>query len=318
MDQDPEGILGRIVENVAKVIQGNDMAIRYAVTCLVAGGHLLIEDVPGVGKTSLGKAIAASVNCKHRRIQFTSDLLPSDVIGVSVFDRQHSTFEFRPGPIFANIVLGDEINRTPPKTQSALLEAMEERQVTVEGITYGLPNPFMVLATQNPIEHEGTYPLPVSQLDRFLMRINIGYPDIAAEMDLMERHGIDEPLDDLQAVASPEEVLALADRVRHVHCSPAVQRYIVDLANATRSHPNILLGMSPRAALALQRAARAWAVLHDRDFVVPDDVKALALSVIGHRMELRTARTPGRDHVATVVGELLAKVPVLEGEPARG
>ena len=314
---DPESLLGSIVDNVAKVIQGNDMAICYAVTCLVAGGHLLIEDVPGVGKTSLGKALAASVNCKQRRIQFTSDLLPSDVTGVSVFDRQHSSFEFRPGPIFANIVLGDEINRTPPKTQSALLEAMEERQVTVEGVTYALPNPFMVLATQNPIEHEGTYPLPVSQLDRFLMRIHLGYPDTAAEVDLLERHGIDEPLLELGPVASPEDVLALGERVRHVHCSPAVQRYIVDLANATRSHPNVSLGMSPRAALALQRAARAWAVLHDRDFVVPDDVKALALPVIGHRIELRTARTPGKDHVGNVVGELLSKVPVAEGEPAR-
>jgi MoxR-like ATPase len=309
-------IFTSIVRNVRKVIQGNESAIRHAVTCLVAGGHLLIEDVPGVGKTSLGKAVAASVDCRHRRIQFTSDLLPSDVTGVSVFDRNTSAFEFRPGPIFANIVLADEINRTPPKTQSALLEAMEEGQVTVEGTTYQLPDPFMVIATQNPIEHEGTYPLPVSQLDRFLMRIHLGYPDPTAEVDLLVRHGVDDPLVGLEAVASPEQVLDLARRVRDVHCSEAIQRYIVDLANATRIHPAVLLGMSPRAALALQRAARAWAVLHGRDYVIPDDVKVLALPVIGHRLELRTARMAGGDHVVSVVNELLAKVPVLEGERA--
>jgi MoxR-like ATPase len=243
-------------------------------------------------------------------------LLPSDVTGVSVFDRNTSAFEFRPGPIFANIVLADEINRTPPKTQSALLEAMEEGQVTVEGTTYQLPDPFMVIATQNPIEHEGTYPLPVSQLDRFLMRIHLGYPDPTAEVDLLVRHGVDDPLVGLEAVASPEQVLDLARRVRDVHCSEAIQRYIVDLANATRTHPAVLLGMSPRAALALQRAARAWAVLHGRDYVIPDDVKVLALPVIGHRLELRTARMAGGDHVVSVVNELLAKVPVLEGERA--
>jgi MoxR-like ATPase len=307
------GIFSSIVENILRVIQGNESAVRHAVACLISGGHLLIEDVPGVGKTTLGKAMAASVNCEHRRIQFTSDLLPTDVTGGSVFDRETSRFEFRPGPIFANIVLGDEINRTPPKTQSALLESMEEHQVTVDGVTYPLPTPFMVIATQNPIEHEGTYPLPVSQLDRFLMRLHLGYPDPAAEVDLLERHGVEEPLVNLGAVATPQQVLDLMDKVKEVHCSSAVQRYIVDLANATRTHPAVLLGMSPRAALALQRAGRAWAVLHGRDYVLPDDVKALALPVIGHRLELRTARTAGTDHVASVVNELLAKVPVLEG-----
>ncbi|MGH9169961.1 MAG: AAA family ATPase [Acidimicrobiales bacterium] len=316
--ENASGIFTSIVENILRVIQGNESAVRHAVACLIGEGHLLIEDVPGVGKTTLGKAMAASVNCEHRRIQFTSDLLPSDVTGASVFDRETSKFEFRPGPIFANIVLGDEINRTPPKTQSALLESMEERQVTVDGVTYPLPSPFMVIATQNPIEHEGTYPLPVSQLDRFLMRLHLGYPDPAAEVDLLERHGIEEPLLDLAAVATPQQVLALTAKVKEVHCSPAVQRYIVDLANATRTHPAVLLGMSPRAALALQRAARAWAVLHGRDFVLPDDVKSLALPVIGHRLELRTARTAGTDHVASVVSELLAKVPVLEGAHAGG
>jgi len=306
-----------IVANVERVIHGNSLAVRHAVTCLVAGGHLLIEDVPGVGKTSLGKALAASIEARHRRIQFTSDLLPSDVTGVSIFDRATSTFEFRPGPIFANIVLGDEINRTPPKTQSALLEAMEERQVTVEGATYTLAEPFMVIATQNPQEHDGTYPLPISQLDRFLMRVHLGYPDPAEEVGLLNTHGADDPLDHLSAVAEPDDVLEMTRAAEQVHCSAALQRYLVDLANASRSHPSVLLGMSPRATLSLQRASRAWALLHGRDYVVPDDVKALLLPVVGHRLELRTARTGTREHVAPVVAEILSKVPVLDAPEGR-
>ncbi|MHB8245768.1 MAG: AAA family ATPase [Acidimicrobiales bacterium] len=308
------GLFESVVDNVASVIHGNSLAVRHAVTCLVAGGHLLIEDVPGVGKTSLGKALAASIDSRQRRIQFTSDLLPSDVTGVSVFDRDTSSFEFRPGPIFANIVLGDEINRTPPKTQSALLEAMEERQVTVEGTTYMLPEPFMVIATQNPHEHAGTYPLPISQLDRFLMRVHLGYPDPADEVGLLTSHGGSDPLMSLRAVATPEGVVAMTEAARHVHCSASVQRYLVDLANATRSHPAVLLGMSPRATLSLQRAARAWALLHGRTFVVPDDVKALALPVIGHRLELRTVRSGSRDQVAPIIAEIVSKVPVLESQ----
>ena len=245
-------VFERIVANVALVLQGNDDAIRLAVTCLVAEGHLLIEDVPGVGKTSLGKALAASIASNHRRIQFTSDLLPTDVTGVSVFDAATGRFEFKPGPIFANVVLGDEINRTPPKTQSALLEAMEEGQVTVDGTTYGLPSPFMVIATQNPIEHEGTYPLPISQLDRFLVRIELGYPDAAAEVTMLETHGVFEPLDDLEPVATSDDVVVLAERARGVFVAPAIQDYIVQIANATRTHPAISLGISPRAALALR------------------------------------------------------------------
>jgi MoxR-like ATPase len=305
-----------VVANVESVIRGGSLAVRHAVTCLVASGHLLIEDVPGVGKTSLGKALAASIDSRHRRIQFTSDLLPSDVTGVSVFDRETSTFDFRPGPIFANIVLGDEINRTPPKTQSALLEAMEERQVTVEGTTYPLAEPFMVIATQNPHEHDGTYPLPISQLDRFLMRVHLGYPDPADEVGLLTTHGADEPLERLRPVATPDDVIAMSAAARRVHCSPAVQRYLVDLANSSRSHPAVQLGMSPRATLSLQRAARAWALLHGRDFVVPDDVKALALPVIGHRLELRTTRSGSREHVAPVIAEILSKVPVLDAATA--
>lgn len=306
-----------IVRNVDSVIHGNSLSVRHAVTCLVAGGHLLIEDVPGVGKTSLGKALAASIDSRQRRIQFTSDLLPSDVTGVSVFDRDTSKFEFRPGPIFANIVLGDEINRTPPKTQSALLEAMEERQVTVEGTTYPLPEPFMVIATQNPQEHDGTYPLPISQLDRFLMRVHLGYPDPAEEVGLLNTHGSLEPLEHLRPVATPKDVVTMTEAARRVYCSPALQRYLVDLANASRSHPAISLGMSPRATLSLQRASRAWALLHGRDFVLPDDIKALALPVIGHRMELRSARSGSRDQIAGVVAEILSKVPVLDSNSSR-
>jgi MoxR-like ATPase len=227
-----------------------------------------------------------------------------------VFDVAKASFEFRPGPIFANIVLGDEINRTPPKTQSALLESMEERQVTVDGITYRLPDPFMVIATQNPLEHEGTFPLPISQLDRFLLRIQIGYPDAEAEVAMLETHGVSEPLDALQAVATPEDVIALAARARGIHTSPLIRGYIVQIANATRAHPGVGLGMSPRAALALQRAARARAVLEGRDFVSPDDVKAMAPSVVGHRLELRATANARPGPVAAVIGEILRQVPV--------
>src|SRR5580658_7078210 len=221
-------VFTRITDNIARVVQGKPEAIRLAVTCLVAEGHLLIEDVPGVGKTSLGKALAASVSCTHRRIQFTSDLLPSDVTGTTIFNRTTSTFEFRQGPIFANLVLGDEINRTPPKTQSALLEAMEERQVTVDAVSYPLPVPFMVMATQNPIEHEGTYPLPTSELDRFLIRVELGYPVRGSEIEMLEAHGTSEPLAELQPVATPEDVMALVAAAHAVYCSPLLQGYIVD------------------------------------------------------------------------------------------
>ena len=312
----PVELFGRLVANVARVVQGNEEAIGFAVTCLVAGGHLLIEDVPGVGKTSLGKALAASVSCRHSRIQFTSDLLPSDVTGVSVFDTTRSVFEFRPGPIFANIVFGDEINRTPPKTQSALLESMEERQVTVDGVTHRLPEPFMVIATQNPLEHEGTFPLPLSQIDRFLLRIQIGYPDEASETAMLETHGAAEPLENLEPVATPREVLALASGARSVHISPSVQQYMVRIANATRAHQAVLLGMSPRATLMLQRVARARALLAGRSFVTPDDVKAMVPPTLGHRLELR-ATGRGRGAVMAVLDEILDRVPVPAAPVAR-
>lgn len=307
-----ESTFAAIAKNVESVLHGNSLAVRHAIACLVAGGHLLIEDVPGVGKTSLGKSLAASIDCSERRIQFTSDLLPSDVTGVSIYDRGSGSFEFRPGPIFANVVIADEINRTPPKTQSALLEAMEERQVTVDGRSYQLPEPFMVIATQNPYEHEGTYPLPLSQLDRFFMRVHLGYPDPADEVGILTSHLAEDPLVSLRPVASPGDVIAMTEAAKSVHCSTGVKRYIVDIANATRSHPQILLGMSPRAAIALQRAGQAWALLHGRDFVTPDDVKTLALPVVGHRLELKASRSISREQAATIITEILSRVPVLD------
>jgi len=276
-----------VVDNISEVIQGKDEPIRLALVCLIAEGHLLIEDVPGVGKTSLAKALAASIDCTWHRIQFTPDLLPSDVTGVTVWNRGTGTFEFRPGGIFANIVLGDEINRASPKTQSALLEAMEERQVTVDATTYRLDSPFMVIATQNPVEHEGTYPLPESQLDRFLMRIRMGYPARKAEMAILDTHGgAMSAVDDLSPVASANDIVTMANLAQSVHVAPSLKGYIVDLAEATRKHRDLALGVSPRAALGLQRAARARAASLGREYVVPDDLKELAFPLLEHRLAL--------------------------------
>jgi MoxR-like ATPase len=301
----------KIVANVEQVIQGKDETIRLALICMVAEGHLLIEDVPGVGKTTLAKALATSIRCDWSRIQFTPDLLPSDVTGVTVFSRSKNTFEFRPGGIFANIVLGDEINRGSPKTQSALLEAMEERQATVDATTYRLPSPFMVIATQNPVEHEGTYPLPDSQLDRFLMRTPMGYPDRTAEIEMLDRHADElDTVADLSAVAAPSDIEAMIAVARGVHVAPSLKGYIVDIAEATRNHPRVALGMSPRAALALQRASRARAAALGRDYVVPDDLKALAIPVLEHRMLLTPeAQLEGSDP-AEVLEDILETVPV--------
>ena len=276
-----------IVANIEEVIQGKDEPIRLALVCLIAEGHLLIEDVPGVGKTSLAKALAASIDVSWNRIQFTPDLLPSDVTGVTVWNRGTGTFEFRAGGIFANVVLGDEINRASPKTQSALLEAMEERQVTVDATTYRLEPPFMVIATQNPIEHEGTYPLPESQLDRFLMRIRMGYPARRAEIAILDTHGgAVAPVDDLSPVASAADVGSMISLAQSVHVAPSLKGYIVDLAEATRRHGDLAVGVSPRAALGLQRAARARAAALGREYVVPDDLKELAFPVLEHRLAL--------------------------------
>jgi MoxR-like ATPase len=302
-----------IVANIERVIQGKDDAIRLALVCLVAEGHLLIEDVPGVGKTSLAKALAASLGCEWHRIQFTPDLLPSDVTGVNVYSRAKGTFEFRPGGIFANIVLGDEINRASPKTQSALLEAMEERQVTVDATTYLLPNPFMVIATQNPIEHEGTYPLPESQLDRFLMRIRMGYPDRKAELEMLDTHATETTFEELDAVSGPRDVEAMTTVARAVHVAPSIKAYLVDLADATRNHPNLALGISPRAVLAMQRAGRARAAALGREFVTPDDVKALAGPLLEHRLMLTPEAALGGLGPAEVLEEVLGSVAVPTG-----
>ena len=302
-----------IVDNIERVIQGKDDAIRLALTCLVAEGHLLIEDVPGVGKTSMAKALAASLGVDWHRIQFTPDLLPSDVTGVNVYSRAKGTFEFRPGGIFANIVLGDEINRASPKTQSALLEAMEERQVTVDATTYSLPAPFMVIATQNPIEHEGTYPLPESQLDRFLMRIGMGYPDRRSEIEMLDTHGGENAIDDLTAVATPDDIDTMTSMARAVHVAPSIKGYLVDLAEATRKHTALALGISPRATLALQRAARARAAAVGREFVTPDDVKALVGPVLEHRLVLTPEAAIGGTGPNEILDEVVDVVPVPTG-----
>jgi MoxR-like ATPase len=300
----------RIQAAVESVIEGKPGIVKLALTVMLAEGHLLIEDVPGVGKTMLAKALARSVDCTVKRIQFTPDLLPSDLTGVSVYNQERREFEFKPGSVFANLVVGDEINRASPKTQSALLECMEERQVTVDGVTYELEPPFMVIATQNPIEMEGTYPLPEAQRDRFLARVSMGYPSESAELAMLDSHGGASPLDDLEPVADGRAVAKLIETVRSVHVSEQVRRYAIDIVTATRNSTDLRLGASPRATLHLVRAARAAAALDDRDYVLPDDLQALAGPVLAHRL-LPTAETQiGRRSTEQVVSEVLARVPV--------
>jgi MoxR-like ATPase len=299
-----------LLANVERVIQGKREAVRLGLVCLFAEGHLLIEDVPGVGKTSMAKAIARSIDGTWSRIQFTPDLLPSDVTGVSVWNRVENEFEFRAGGVFADVVLADEINRASPKTQSALLEAMEERQVTVDSHTYSLPRPFMVIATQNPIELEGTYPLPEAQLDRFLMRIQMGYPSHDAERAILETRGSHASVEQLAPVTSAAEVVAGASAVADVHVADNLKGYIVDLVTATRQHRDLALGVSPRGALALQRAGRALAASIGRDYVVPDDVKRLAVAVLEHRLLLAPDAQLRGAAPGDIVRELLASVPV--------
>ena len=302
-----------ITGNIARIVQGKKDAIDLAVSCLLAEGHLLIEDVPGVGKTSLAKAMALSVHCTWKRVQFTPDLLPADLVGVSIFQRSTESFVFQRGPLFANIVLADEINRASPKTQSALLEAMEERQVSADGASHVLPEPFMVIATQNPVEQEGTYRLPESQLDRFLMRLSLGYPDRDAELAIVQTHGTNTAIADLQAVVTTDEVMALIDAVRTVHLALTLQGYMVDLAEASRRHPALLLGLSPRATLQLSRATRARAASQGREYATPDDVKAVAEPVLSHRVMLRPDAMSRGVTGVSVIREIVSSVPVPTG-----
>jgi MoxR-like ATPase len=297
-----------IVRNIEKVIEGKTATIRLALAVMLAEGHLLIEDVPGVGKTKLAKALARSIDCTVRRIQFTPDLLPSDVTGVSVYNQETREFEFKPGAIFANIVVGDEINRASPKTQSALLECMEERQVTVDGLTYELQAPFMVISTQNPIEMEGTYPLPEAQRDRFTARIAMGYPDTAAELAMLESHGGEDPVLGLTAVADAAMVRRMIETVRDVHVADAVKQYAVFLCHATRESSELRLGASPRATLQLLRTARAVAALEERDYVVPDDLQALAVPVLAHRIIPTAEAQLSRRTTDAIVADLVHRL----------
>jgi len=300
----------RIAENIERVIEGKPAIVRLALAVLLAEGHLLIEDVPGVGKTKLAKALARSVDSTVRRIQFTPDLLPSDVTGVSVFNQESREFEFKPGAVFANLVVGDEINRASPKTQSALLECMEEHQVTVDGKTYLLQRPFMVIATQNPIEMEGTYPLPEAQRDRFTARIAMGYPDPRAELEMLNLHGASDPLDDLRPVADAATVRRLIAGVRQVHVADPVRVYAVNLVNATRESPELRLGASPRASLHLLRTARAMAALDGREYVLPDDLQSLAVPVLAHRLIPTTEAQLARRTTDAIISDLVHRLPV--------
>jgi len=295
----------RIVDNVSKVIVGKRPVIEHAVAALIAQGHILIEDVPGVGKTMLAKSMSISIGCAFKRIQFTPDLLPSDVAGISVYNQASGEFQFRPGPIMSEVVLADEINRATPKTQSALLEAMEELQVTVDGETHHLKHPFLVMATQNPIEYEGTFPLPEAQLDRFLMRISLGYPEFEEELAVIEQQEHAHPIDTLEAVATPQDVIGLQEAAKEVYVDRVVREYIVHLTEATREHRDVSLGASPRASLGLFRAARALALVLDRDYVIPDDIKTLAAPVTAHRIILSPSARMRGVRSADLVSDLL-------------
>ncbi len=315
--EEPQALAERILDNVGRVIIGKSEETRLALITLLCRGHLLIEDVPGVGKTMLARALARSTGCGFARIQFTPDLLPSDVTGVAVYSQSTGGFEFRPGPVMNQIVLTDEINRASPKTQSALLEAMEERQVTVDGVTHMLPRPFMVMATQNPIEYEGTFPLPEAQLDRFLMRVRLGYPNALDEVLVMDAQQVQHPIETLEPVTSGEEITELQAVVSEIYVDPLIKQYIVNLVNTSRDHESVYLGASPRGSLALMRAAQAYAMLDNRDFVQPDDVKKLAVPTLGHRIIVSPAAQVRGVSAPQIVEESLERVDV-PGMRARG
>jgi MoxR-like ATPase len=300
----------RVLDNVERVIVGKHQEVRLALVALLCRGHVLIEDVPGTGKTVLAKSIAKSLGCSFRRIQFTPDLLPSDVTGLSIYNQKNQEFEFRPGPIMSQVVLADEINRATPKTQSALLECMDERQATIDGITHQMPDPFLVIATQNPIEYEGTFALPEAQLDRFMLRIRLGYPSLLDEIRVLDDQKVTHPLEDLEEVCTGDELRALQAAVREIYVDPAVSNYIVRLVASTRAHPDVYLGASPRGSIALYRASQALAGLLGRDYVIPDDVKALAESALAHRVIIKTASTIHDVSSAHVVRELLDSTPI--------
>ena len=310
-----QGFSDKIAANIEKVIVGKRSAVDLAVVALLCQGHLLIEDVPGVGKTIMARSLARSLGCSFSRIQFTPDMLPSDVTGVSIFNQQSRQFEFRPGPVMAQIVLADEINRATPKTQAALLEAMEERQITVDGQTHMLPHPFLVLATQNPIEYEGTFPLPEAQLDRFMMRLELGYPMLEDEINILDRQQYKHPIHSLEQVASAEDLAAAQEAIKEVFVAPSVKRYMVELARQTRQHPDVYLGASPRGSLALYRTCQARAAMQGRDYVLPDDVKALALPTLSHRVILGPAARLRDLTAGQVVQEILSRLPVPGGDP---
>jgi MoxR-like ATPase len=316
--QTVKALAERLLANVEKVIVGKPREVELTLIGLLCHGHLLIEDVPGVGKTTLAKALARSLGTSFNRLQFTPDMLPSDVTGVSIFNQQTREFEFRPGPIMAQVVLADEINRATPKTQAALLEAMEERQVTVDGVTHILPEPFVVLATQNPIEYEGTFPLPEAQLDRFLFKLSLGYPSAADEIAVMSRQQYAHPVDTLGQVVSVPELTTAQEAVRHVHAAEAIKAYIVEIVSRTRQHSDVYLGASPRGSLTLFRGAQARAALEGRDFVLPDDVKALATAALAHRVIISPAARIKNVDTRAILDDILKSVPVPGGTQLRG